>query len=143
MLHLLKYLDGPWETMREYLRADLDHIESAINAKWGATFDLDENTLLSSVIPGDSTADTRYISNEGTNHSPKWAQVNLANGVKNRLPYANFTASANPSRVLMRQASSAGDWQEGTLSGSLIAEDTPTLYDIGGTVAMHQLCGGI
>lgn len=143
MLHLLKYLDGEWPQVREYLRADLDHIEAAINTKWGALFNLDANTILASVFPGDSTLDTVYVSNEGTGHTPQWARINLANGVKNRLPYSHLTASANPSRVLMRQAGTAGDWQEGTLSGSLIAESTPVLYDIGGTVAMHQLCGGI
>lgn len=37
-----------------------------------------------------STADTRYLSNTGTNHAPQWDQVNLANGVAGDLPLTNL-----------------------------------------------------
>jgi hypothetical protein len=41
-------------------------------------------------LPKDTNA-TRYLSNTGATNNPLWAQVNLANGVTGRLPYANIT----------------------------------------------------
>lgn len=49
MIALLKFLDGPWETARGYLREDLDHIEAAFNQRWAATFG-DDNIIKSSVV---------------------------------------------------------------------------------------------
>lgn len=109
MLHLLKYLDGPWEQMREYLRSDLEHIEAAVNQRWGATFN-DDNTLQALTIAGDSTIDTRYVANTGPNHTPKWDQVNLSNGVTNRLPFNHLVAATLPSVLVGRQAGSSGDF---------------------------------
>lgn len=37
-ISLLKFLDGPWETARGYLREDLDHLEAALNTRWANTF---------------------------------------------------------------------------------------------------------
>ena len=44
MIALLKYLGGPWEIARGYLRTDLEHIETALNQRWGDTFG-DNNVL--------------------------------------------------------------------------------------------------
>lgn len=44
MIALLKYLGGPWEIARGYLRTDLEHIETALNQRWGETFG-DNNVL--------------------------------------------------------------------------------------------------
>ncbi len=46
------------------------------------------DTLLA--LPKNVTA-TRYLSNTGTTNNPAWAQVNLADGVTNDLPFANLT----------------------------------------------------
>lgn len=37
-----------------------------------------------------NTTATRYLSNTGINNNPAWAQIDLTNGVTNRLPYANL-----------------------------------------------------
>lgn len=116
MLALLKYLDLPWEIARGYLREDLDHIEAAINTRWAATFG-NNNLLKSDTVSGDHTVDTRYVANTGPSHESKWDQVNLANGVKGRLPFPNFVqAAAAPSLV---GADDAGDFQELTLGAGL------------------------
>jgi hypothetical protein len=119
MLHLLKYLDGPWEAVREYLHTDLDHIESAINTRWGAIFNLDENTLQAGVIGGDPTPATRYVANTGVANAPTWDQVDLSNGVTSRLPFLHLVAATNASRLVGRQSGSAGDFGEITVGEGL------------------------
>jgi hypothetical protein len=42
-----------------------------------------------------NTTATRYLSNTGTNNTPAWAQVNIANGVTGILPIANGGTNAN------------------------------------------------
>lgn len=40
-------------------------------------------------LPKNTTA-SRYLANTGGSNNPAWDQVDLTNGIKNRLPYANF-----------------------------------------------------
>ena len=49
MLALLKTVDGPWELVRGYLRTDLEHIEAAINQRWGSIFS-QSNTILPAAL---------------------------------------------------------------------------------------------
>src|SRR6266404_927829 len=44
MIQLLKFLDGPWEKVRGYLKNDLDTIQAALNQRWAVTFG-DKNVL--------------------------------------------------------------------------------------------------
>lgn len=41
-----------------------------------------------------SVTATRYLANTGAANAPQWDQVDLTNGVKNRLPFANLTQGA-------------------------------------------------
>src|SRR5260370_571190 len=118
MISLLKYLDGPWEVVRGYLREDLDHIEAALNQRWNTVFG-DTNKLKSGTIGGDATPATRYVPNTGTANTPNWDQVNLSNGVTSRLPFANLTAATGPSHLLGRDSGSAGDFEDITLGSGL------------------------
>jgi len=95
MISLLKYIDGPWEAVRGYLKEDLEHIQEAINQRWYGSFNGDGN-LLADTIQGDPTPATRYVANTGTDNNPKWDQVNLVNGVKGRLGFNHLpTASSD------------------------------------------------
>lgn len=49
------------------------------------------NTLLQ--LAKDANA-TRYLSNTGAGNNPAWAQIDLTNGVVNRLPFANLAQGA-------------------------------------------------
>lgn len=118
MIAMFKWLDGTWDQVKGQLRLDLEHLESAINQRHGATFN-DDNTLKVDTVAGDASEDTRYISNEGTNHSPLWALVNLAIGVKNRLKFENLTAATNTKKLLGRGSASTGDFQELTPGAGL------------------------
>lgn len=118
MISLLKFLDGPWERVREYLRTDLEHIEAAFNQQKTATFD-ESNKLKPSAILGTSSADSRYVSNQGTNHSPLWDQVDLSNGVKKRLPFAHIVPATRPGILIGREGTIAGDLQEIVIGSGL------------------------
>lgn len=122
MISLLKYLDGPWEQVRGYLKEDLEHIQAAINNNWNSNFGT-SNTLQATTIEGDPTPATRYVSNTGTNNNPKWAQVNLANGVTARLPYNRMPVVDN-SKLLGRRSSTSGDPEEITLGTNLSMSGT-------------------
>lgn len=50
-------------------------------------------TAVFSRLAKDTNA-TRYLSNTGGSNNPAWAQVDLSNGVLNRLPFANLTQGA-------------------------------------------------
>lgn len=54
MLSLLKQYLGPWEKVRGNLIADLDHLQSAVNTRWAATFG-DDNLLNPATISPTST----------------------------------------------------------------------------------------
>lgn len=88
MITLLKMLPDKWEKARGFLRLDLDRIEAVLNAQWAAAFG-SAGELQASTVPGDSTTDSRYVSNQGAGHSPKWDLINLANGVSNTLKVTN------------------------------------------------------
>ncbi len=117
MISLLKFLDAPWELARGYLREDLDHLESAINQKFGSL--APGGAVAASAFGGDPSIATRYLSNTGPLNSPFWAQINLANGVSGRLAYTHLTAATNASKLLGRQSGTPGDWGEITLGTGL------------------------
>ena len=69
-------------------------------------------------------APTRYLANTGSG-IPAWDQIDLTNGVKNRVPYANVTAATAASRLLGRgSAGGGGDWQEVSLGTGLTLTGT-------------------
>jgi len=78
------WLNRPWEQARGALQLELSQLRSAINNKFGMAFGADD-TLQADLIPGDSTVDSVYVSNQGTNHSLLWSRINLLNGVMNFL----------------------------------------------------------
>jgi len=124
MISLLKYLDGPWERVRGYLRDDLDHIESAINQRWNQTFG-DKNLLKPGTIQGDSTPQSRSITNTGTGDNPLlWDQVDLETGVKGRLPFKNLVAATGSAKIVGRGSSGAGDFQELSIGSGLQVSGT-------------------
>ena len=127
MISLLKYLDGPWEQVRGYLKEDLEHIQAAINQNWNQNFG-SSNSLQAGTIEGDSTPSTRYVANTGANNNPKWDLVNLANGVKGRLAYAHYT-SVDASKLIGRRAGSNGDPEQVNIGTnlSITAGPNPTL----------------
>lgn len=49
-----------------------------------------DTTVTLAKLPKSATA-TRYLANTGGANAPNWDQINLANGVTGRLPYANLT----------------------------------------------------
>jgi len=121
MLALLKTLEGPWESVRQYLREDLDRIQAWINTNWGTAFSTN-GTIASAAVAGDASQDTRYVANTGTDHTPQWDQVNLANGVRNRLVYANLPQATAPAILIGRWSYSNGDLQEIQLGPGLVMQ---------------------
>lgn len=118
MISLLKFLDGPWEKVREYLRADLDHIEAAVNAQQGSTFN-EDGSLQIGTIAGDSLTPTRYVANTGPNHTLQFDQVELSNGVKGRLPFSHLVPATRPGVLVGREGTIAGDFEEISLGAGL------------------------
>ena len=124
---LFKYLDGDWPEAKGWLYQDLEHLEIVLNQLFAEAFD-DDNHLSSLAVPGDSTIDTVYISNEGENHTPKWARINLENGVKNRLALSHL-AQIDSSTLLGRGSTPATTGNVGvitlgaglTMSGSVLS----------------------
>ncbi len=108
---LLKLLDGPWEKARGYLRLDLDRIQAAINTGWSIVFN-ENNELNPGTIPGDSTIDSVYVSNQGPGHTPLWDKVNLANGVQGRLSFAHLVEATQAAVLVGRESGSVGDFEQ-------------------------------
>lgn len=123
MVALLLYLDRPWEQAREYLRSDLEHLQSALNQRWSQTF-TDDNQLQAFTIGGDSTVDTHYIANTGPNHTPKWDFVNLSNGVTNRLAFNHLVAATSASVLVGRESGTTGDFEQITPAAGLLMTGT-------------------
>ncbi len=108
---LLKLLDGPWEKARGYLRLDLDRIQAAINVNWAIVFN-NNNELNPGAIPGDSTIDSVYVSNQGPGHTPLWDKVNLANGVQGRLSFAHLVQPTQAGVLVGSPSGAIGDFQQ-------------------------------
>src|SRR5882724_2358275 len=140
MISLLKILDIPWEKAKNYLRLDLEHIESAINQRWGAVFG-DTNKLQSGAIEGDATQPTRYVANTGPNNAPNWDQVNLANGVKERLPFNHLVSATLPGVLVGRESGSPGDFEQLGLGPGLVINDKNLRLFPGGFVGSLPLIG--
>ncbi len=132
MISLLKIFPDKWEQARGYLRLDLEAIEAAMNQRWSVTFGA-SNLLRSDTIAGDFSEDSRYVSNQGTDHAPLWDQVNLSNGVKNRLPFSNFVAATTGALLVGRGSSGGGDFQEITLGNGLMMQGTALSVNPSGT----------
>lgn len=154
MISLLKFVEGDWEYVRGYLKADLEHIQEAINQHWTDNFGGD-STLTAGTIAGDPTPATRYVANTGPNNSPKWDQVNLANGVKGRLPFEHLPTVDNET-LLGRRNGANGDIEQIAVGTnlSITGGPTPTLNATGsgdvngpgssvdGTIALFDGTGG-
>lgn len=117
MIALWKLLEGDWADVRGYVYEDLAHLEAAINQLVGQTFD-QYGHLLSGAITGDATQATRYIANTGLRNGPKWDQIDLSNGVKNRLVYAHLATLAD-STLLGRGNVGVGDPQQIAIGSGL------------------------
>lgn len=111
MITLLKLLDGDWKKAKGFLRLDLDAIQSALNTHWSAVFNIN-NEILAAAVPGDSTIDSVYVSNQGAGHTPLWDKVNLANGVQGRLAFAHLVEATQPGVLVGRRSASAGDFEQ-------------------------------
>ena len=119
-IDLHDYFNVTWEQARGALRDELDSLKAELRGRWNAALGPD-NQLNVLSIGGNGTPATRYVSNTGTNNAPTWDQVNLANGVKGRLPLTNF-ALANPGVVLGRGTDVAGgDFVQMTLGDDILA----------------------
>lgn len=125
------FLEGPWEQARGVLKEELDQFRGMLNALWNKNFGADGN-LTGLAITGDFSTPTRYVSNTGVKSQPKWDQVNLSNGVKNRLPFTHIVQS-DASRLLGRGSASSGDYQPITVGAGLAFTGT-VLNTTGGTV---------
>lgn len=97
----------------------MDYIESALNTRWAIVF-TDNNILQPDTIPGDSTADSRYVSNQGPGHTLLWDQVDLTNGVKLRLPFSHFVQATQAAVLVGRRSGSVGDFEQITLGPGLV-----------------------
>lgn len=129
MITLLKILPEKWEKAKGFLRLDLEAIEAALNTRWSAVFG-DSNLLQPGAVDGDYTVDSRYVSNQGTDHLPYWDQVDLSNGVKDRLPFSNLVAATVPSILVGRRSGSAGDFEEISLGSRLSMLSTTLNVDL-------------
>ncbi len=140
------FSNASWEDAKPYLIEELEQLHAATGAQWGSAFTVD-GTINATVVSGTSAVDTVYVSNEGPHHKPKWARVNLLNGVKNRLQLANF-AQANPLTVLGR-TTGTGNYQSTTLDvDDLTINATPELEFSARAKAavalqLHAACGGL
>src|SRR4051812_2606770 len=103
------FLEQPWEQARGYLKEELEQLQMTLAAQWSQLFDTD-GTLKSEAIDGASTTSTLYVSNEGPGGKPKWAKINLLNGVKSRLRLENFTQAAG-SNTLLGRDTGAGNYE--------------------------------
>jgi hypothetical protein len=131
MITLLKIFPEKWEQAKGFLRLDLEAIEAAMNQRWSVTFGA-SNLLQPDTIAGDFSEDSRYVSNQGDDHMPFWDQVNLANGVKNRLPFSNFVAATAGAKLVGRGSGAAGDFEEISVGPGLVMQSTTLSVDLGG-----------
>lgn len=110
------WLNVPWERARGLVREELSQFRTQLQSLLGKAF-TSEGTLRSTVIvngtfaapdiPGDALEPTRYVANTGDDGTPQWDQVNLSNGVKSRLPFANLAQLAARSLLGVAGSSTA------------------------------------
>lgn len=112
------FLEGPWDHAKGYLREHLEQLSISLNAQWARAFNSDQ-TLTEFAIGNPGANVPSYVANTGPNRSPRWEKVDVAQGVKSRLRYVNFTAATAASRLLGRRSTSAGDWEEISLGEGL------------------------
>lgn len=128
------FLEGPWDHAKGYLREHLEQLNEALNSQWGRIFNND-NTLTEFAFGNPGASVPSYIGNIGPNKSPAWDKVDVAQGVRSRLRYVNLTAATQPSVLLGRGSTSAGDWEEIGLGEGL--EMDGTTLKSGGSWAIH------
>lgn len=116
-------LDGPWEQASGHLRLELESIHAALSTLLGTTFN-PGGTLSIDAAEGDGTIATRYIANTGVDNGAKWDQVNLTNGVKSDLPFANIAQIAASKLLGRGSAAGLGDLQEISLGAGLAMTGT-------------------
>lgn len=102
------YFEQPWEVAASFVREEFEQLYTTLAANWNRAFSSD-GTLTPDAIAGDNTINTSYVSNEGENHSPKWAKVNLVNGVKGRLQFSHVEQGVEGRLIGVSTASSSGD----------------------------------
>ena len=142
MIHLMKYITGPWEQCKNYLRLDLDSLQTAIN-QLENELTAGTGTVRADAIQGDATFIPRYVANTGADRAPKWDRVDLASsGVKNRLPFSNVQAASTDSILLGRGDSGPGDFQEIDLGPNLSITGT-TLNATGSGISFAQVAARV
>ena len=69
MIAMFRWLSGSWETARGFLRDDLQHLESALNQRWNATFGddniLDEGAVNTASLPDNVVTDAKLRDSAG------------------------------------------------------------------------------
>ena len=130
-IDLHEQLRQPWEQARGFLIEELDQLKAELRGRWNAALG-PNNTLNVLSIGGDGTPATRSVTNTGPNNAPTWDRVNLSNGVKNRLPFANMV-QLTASVLLGRGSASSGDIQELTLGSDV--QMTSVTFDVSDRVA--------
>ena len=140
-------LNGDWAEVRCYLVEELEQLHAAVSTRLGTAFNTD-GTVNPEIIPSHSRTPTFYISNEGPKGALKWAKVNLLNGVKNRLPFANLKAASTGSILIGRRSGSPGDFEEISLEPEdlqMVATELNFSDRAKAAVALqlHASCGGL
>ena len=138
------HLLGPWESVRGVLIEQLEQIRGSLQRVFSTVFD-EENNLTNIAIGGNGRVATRYVANTGPRFAPRWDQVNLLNGVKNRLPLGNFSA-ATPNTVLGRGSGSGnyqplgvGEYLEVDSTTLEFTDDAKAAVDL----SLYQNCGDL
>lgn len=138
MIGLFKWLDAPWERARDYLRLDLEAIELAINRWKGQTFNPDNTLKTDALGAGAPDEFPAYLGQDNAEDGVEWVKVDVAAGVKNRLPLSHFRQATAANVLLGRGAGSgAGEFQEISLGAGLTMTKTTLSAGASGSGTDH------